>query len=56
MGKIISKEYAQRLIRAGRARESGLTCDGSRWPDGNHYVIIDRLDRNRTDQYLDNAR
>jgi len=41
---IISSGYAHRLIRQGKARKVGLV---SSW--GWMYLVIDRLDRQRTD-------
>jgi len=49
---IISKKYALRLIREGKARKVGKLK-----PDPNDryrvYVIVDRLDLQRTDHYLE---
>ncbi len=31
------------MLKNGDARINGKTCDGDRWPQGNHYWIIDDL-------------
>jgi hypothetical protein len=49
---IITRAYAQRLRRQGRARIEGMTTGGDRWPDEPHYVIVTRLDVQRVDHYL----
>jgi len=46
MGKIISKELALNLIKAGKARSAGLVYDDGR---GRTFVAIDRLDDVRVD-------
>jgi hypothetical protein len=42
---IISKKYAQKLVREGKAKIEGRTTDG--------YIIITRYDLQRTDHYDD---
>lgn len=49
---IITRQYAQRLIRQGKARTNGMTTGGDKWPNEPHYVIVDRLDKHRVDHYL----
>ena len=44
---IITKEYADRLIKQGRAAVSGRTVS----ENGVYYVIVDRYDLQRTDHY-----
>ncbi|HMQ73260.1 MAG TPA: hypothetical protein PKA84_01405 [Rubrivivax sp.] len=44
---IITKRYAQRLIRAGKA-----SLDGSAYSDGKTYAVIVRHDLLRVDHYL----
>ena len=52
---IITKKYAQRLVREGKAiLEDGRTTDQSRWQDrymGKTYQIVTRYDLQRTDHY-----
>ena len=44
---IISKDYADRLVRLGRAAYVGeVAHDGKRW------MCVDRYDVQRTDHYL----
>ena len=43
---IISRSYADRLVRAGRAVKDGATYDG-----GKRYQIVTRLDVQRVDHY-----
>jgi hypothetical protein len=53
---IISKAYATRLIRQGKAIERGRTTTASTWAErayGSTYVIVDRLDIGRVDHYKD---
>jgi len=42
--KHIFTEYKLRKIgaalKSGRAWIEGLVCDGDRWPEGNHYYIV----------------
>ena len=47
---IISKKYAQRLVRQGTARVFSRLLPDDR---GNVYVAIARLDLQRVDHYLD---
>jgi len=47
---IISKNYALRLIREGKARKAGKLEPDDRY---RVYVIIDRLDLQRVDHYLE---
>lgn len=51
---IISKRYAQKLIKKGRARIVGEMNDGQFWGDavGIIYTIINRYDKQRTDHYI----
>ena len=44
---IISKKYADRLIRKGKAVETALVTT----ENGDTYQAIDRLDRQRVDHY-----
>ena len=48
---IITRRHGRRLIREGRAAIGGVVTGGPYWPEGNHYVIVDRYDRGRTDHY-----
>lgn len=51
---IISKAYAKRLIKLGKARIVTRTTDQPRWSErhnGRTYVAIDRLDLQRVDHY-----
>jgi hypothetical protein len=51
---IISKKYAQKLVREGKATIEGRTTDQPRWEDrhtGKTYVIVTRHDKQRTDHY-----
>lgn len=50
---IISKKYAQRLVREGKARIEGRTTTGPYWgcDTGEVYVIVTRLDKQDTDHY-----
>jgi len=48
---IITKAYAQALIRDGKARAAGKTSGGDCWPDPPTYVIVERLDMQRVDHY-----
>lgn len=48
---IISRKYAKKLVREGKAEETGLTCEGHRWPEGDHLVVLNRFDLQRTDHY-----
>ena len=51
---IISKSYAQRLVKAGKAKIHGRTTTAPRWIDrayGTTYVIVTRYDLQRTDHY-----
>ena len=53
MGKIVSRQHAQALIRAGKAREDALVR-----PDPSsdiRYVAITRLDVQRIDHYQASA-
>jgi len=55
---IITKRYAQRLVREGKARLGGQTVRNGTWRDrymGQVYRILDRLDLQRVDHYLDNS-
>lgn len=45
---IITNDYAKRLLAAGKAREEGLLKPDER---GRQYVILTRLDCQRTDHY-----
>ena len=45
---IITKQYAKKLVRQGKAREVGKTSWGARWPDYPHFVIVERLEVGRT--------
>jgi hypothetical protein len=50
---IISKKYAQFLIRTGRATYGGLVNqDGTYGESGDYYMIVNRLDKQRTDRYF----
>jgi hypothetical protein len=53
MSMIISKKYAQRLVREGKARIEGRTTTGPYWgcDTGEVYVIVTRLDKQDTDHY-----
>ena len=46
---IISKNYALRLIRQGKAAKGGTTTDSV----GNRYIVLDRYDLARTDHYYE---
>jgi len=51
---IITKKYAQRLVREGKATEEGRTTDQARWAErdmGKTYRIVTRHDLQRTDHY-----
>ncbi len=52
---IISKAYAQRLVREGKAKiEDTRTTDQPRWEDramGKTYRVVTRYDVQRTDHY-----
>lgn len=53
---IISKAHAQRLARQGKARIRAKTTTARAWEDrayGRVYRIVDRLDIQRVDHYLD---
>jgi hypothetical protein len=51
----ITKKYAQRLVREGKARiEDERTTDQARWDErymGRTYRIVTRFDKQRTDHY-----
>jgi hypothetical protein len=47
----ITRDYARRLVRTGRAREDGLVSGGAAWPEYPHYVAITRHDTHSTDHY-----
>ena len=52
---IITRKYAMRLVREGKARIDGRTTDQARWSDcdnGKTYRIVERLDVQRTDHYV----
>lgn len=44
---IITKQTAQRLIRAGKAKAEGVT-----YSDGKTYAVVVRFDQQRVDHYL----
>jgi len=49
---IITKKYAKKLVKAGKAKITGQTTDQPRWCDrfqGRTYLIITRYDLCRTD-------
>ena len=49
---IITKNYAKRLIRRGKARVNGHTTTANSWPErsnGRTYAIISRPDLQRVD-------
>ena len=51
---IITKKYAQQLVRDGKAKIEGQTTDQARWQDrdmGKTYTIVTRYDLQRTDHY-----
>ena len=50
---IISKRYAQKLVREGKATIEGRTTTGNYWGDsiGTIYTIVIRHDLQRTDHY-----
>ncbi len=48
---ILTRDYAQRLVRAGKAVEEGMMAEPGPWPNGTHYVILGRTDIGRTDHY-----
>lgn len=51
---IITKKYARQLVKSGKARIEGRTTDQARWGEryqGKTYVIVTRLDLQRTDHY-----
>jgi len=54
---IITKKYAQKLVREGKARLEGRITDQPRWADrhtGHIYRIVIRHDKCRVDHYLEN--
>ena len=54
---IITKNYAKKLVRQGKAKIEGRTTDQARWQDrhqGTTYVIVTRYDKTRTDHYAEN--
>ena len=54
---LITKDYAKRLIKNGKAQAEGHTTDQPTWADchsGNVYMIVTRFGFQRTDHYLDN--
>ena len=44
---ILARQTLKALIRQGRAEEAGLIREN----DGTYYVIVDRMDGQRTDHY-----
>lgn len=53
---IISKKYAKKMIKEGRAQEDGRTTDQPNWEqryNGKTYVVVQRFDFQRTDHYDD---
>jgi len=48
---IVTKQTVQRWIRAGEAREVGMTSGGARWPDWPRYVIVEHVARQLTYHY-----
>ena len=51
---IITKKYAQKLVKGGKAKIEGRTTDQARWQDrdmGKTYAIVTRYDLQRTDHY-----
>lgn len=48
---VISKQYAKRLVREGKATEQGTTWSGSKKGEGTEYVVVIRHDLQRTDHY-----
>lgn len=47
---IISKAYAKKLIKSGKAKIASINKPDS---NGIVYVAIDRLDKKRVDHYID---
>ncbi len=45
---IITKTYAKKLVKAGKARIEGYLTE----LDGEQYMIVTRFDLQRTDHYL----
>ena len=53
---IITKAHAKKLQRHGKAAIEGRTTDQGRWSErhnGRTYVIVHRLDVQRTDHYAE---
>ncbi len=53
---LISKRYAKKLIKEGKAQVDGRTTDQARWEDrdyGRTFVIVRRFDLQRIDHYED---
>ena len=53
---IITKQYAKRLVKEGKATVTGHTTDQARWADreyGKTYAIITRHDKKRVDHCED---
>ena len=51
---VISKKYAQKLVREGKARIVGRTTTATTWDDrayGDIYRVVNRLDIQRVDHY-----
>ena len=49
---VISKKYAQKLIKGGKARIIGRTTTAPTWDErayGETYIIVDRSDLQRVD-------
>ena len=51
---IITKKYARKLVKAGKAKIDGRTTDQPTWEQrygGKTYVVVQRYDLQRTDHY-----